>query len=180
MYVKWSKTETAQESPSPAGRSPQRTGTHAKYGRILRGARGRVGGERYGDTLKVLHQRVTLEAIRGCTERRHSMKLSVDVYSHPPKASYCVASPRRTKAYCLRRRALSETFGGWLYNARLLAQNCRRAPRPGQVPPRRINIKPVEKPANNRAIAGRPASRARSACRYLRAIMCITATIPAR
>ena len=36
-------------------------------------------------------------------------------YSHPPKASYGVASPRRTKAYCLRRRALSETFGGWLY-----------------------------------------------------------------
>ena len=36
-------------------------------------------------------------------------------YSHPPKASYCVASPRRTTAYCLRRRALSETFGGWLY-----------------------------------------------------------------
>ena len=36
-------------------------------------------------------------------------------YSHPPKASYCVASPRRTNAYCLRRRALSETFGGWLY-----------------------------------------------------------------
>ena len=36
-------------------------------------------------------------------------------YSHPPKASYCVASPRRTKAYCIRRRALSETFGGWLY-----------------------------------------------------------------
>ena len=38
-------------------------------------------------------------------------------YSHPPKASYGVASPRRTKAYCLRRRALSETFGGWLYLA---------------------------------------------------------------
>ena len=37
------------------------------------------------------------------------------IYSHPPKASYGVASPRRTKAYCLRRRALSETFGGWLY-----------------------------------------------------------------
>ena len=36
-------------------------------------------------------------------------------YSHPPKASYCVASPRRTTAYCLRQRALSETFGGWLY-----------------------------------------------------------------
>ena len=35
-------------------------------------------------------------------------------YSHPLKASYGVASPRRTKAYCLRRRALSETFGGWL------------------------------------------------------------------
>ena len=35
-------------------------------------------------------------------------------YSHPPKASYGVASPRRTTAYCLRRRALSETFGGWL------------------------------------------------------------------
>ena len=37
-----------------------------------------------------------------------------EVYSHPPKASYGVASPRRTNAYCLRRRALSETFGGWL------------------------------------------------------------------
>ena len=37
------------------------------------------------------------------------------LYSHPPKASYGVASPRRTTAYCLRRRALSETFGGWLY-----------------------------------------------------------------
>ena len=37
-------------------------------------------------------------------------------YSHPPKASYGVASPRRTNAYCLRRRALSETFGGWLYS----------------------------------------------------------------
>ena len=36
------------------------------------------------------------------------------LYSHPPKASYGVASPRRTTAYCLRRRALSETFGGWL------------------------------------------------------------------
>ena len=34
------------------------------------------------------------------------------LYSHPPKASYGVASPRRTNAYCLRRRALSETFGG--------------------------------------------------------------------
>ena len=41
-------------------------------------------------------------------------------YSHPPKASYGVASPRRTKAYCLRRRALSETFGGWLYSAFLI------------------------------------------------------------
>ena len=28
---------------------------------------------------------------------------------------YGVAPPRRTNAYCLRRRALSETFGGWLY-----------------------------------------------------------------
>ena len=36
-------------------------------------------------------------------------------YSHPPKASYCVAPLRRTNAYCLQRRALSETFGGWLY-----------------------------------------------------------------
>ena len=36
-------------------------------------------------------------------------------YSHPPKASYCVALSRRTTAYCLRQRALSETFGGWLY-----------------------------------------------------------------
>ena len=33
-------------------------------------------------------------------------------YSHPPKASYCVAPLRRTTAYCLQRRALSETFGG--------------------------------------------------------------------
>ncbi len=39
---------------------------------------------------------------------------STSPYSHPPKASYGVASPRRTTAYCLRRRALSETFGGWL------------------------------------------------------------------
>ena len=30
-------------SPSPAGRSPQRAGTHAKCGRILHGARGRAG-----------------------------------------------------------------------------------------------------------------------------------------
>ena len=30
-------------SPSPAGRSPQRAGSHAKCGRILRGARGRAG-----------------------------------------------------------------------------------------------------------------------------------------
>ena len=37
------------------------------------------------------------------------------IYSHPPKASYCVALSRRTTAYCLRQRALSETFGGWLY-----------------------------------------------------------------
>ena len=37
------------------------------------------------------------------------------IYSHPPKASYCVAPLRRTTAYCLQRRALSETFGGWLY-----------------------------------------------------------------
>ena len=36
-------------------------------------------------------------------------------YSHPPKASYGVAPLRRTTAYCLQRRALSETFGGWLY-----------------------------------------------------------------
>ena len=36
-------------------------------------------------------------------------------YSYPPKASYGVA-PRHTTAYCLQRRALSETFGGWLYN----------------------------------------------------------------
>ena len=43
------------------------------------------------------------------------------MYSHPPKASYCVASPRRTTAYCLRRRALSETFGGWLYSDTLKA-----------------------------------------------------------
>ena len=34
-------------------------------------------------------------------------------YSYPPKASYGVA-PRHTTAYCLQRRALSETFGGWL------------------------------------------------------------------
>ena len=38
------------------------------------------------------------------------------IYSHPPKASYCVALSRRTTAYCLRQRALSETFGGWLYS----------------------------------------------------------------
>ena len=36
-------------------------------------------------------------------------------YSNPPKASYCVAPLRRTKAYCLQRRALSETLGGRLY-----------------------------------------------------------------
>ena len=42
----------------------------------------------------------------------------ITFYSHPPKASYGVASPHRTTAYCLRRRALSETFGGWLYNLR--------------------------------------------------------------
>ena len=42
------------------------------------------------------------------------------VYSHPPKASYGVASPRRTTAYCLRRCALSETFGGWLYQVEVL------------------------------------------------------------
>ena len=41
--------------------------------------------------------------------------LTTAIYSHPPKASYGVASPRRTTSYCLRRRALSETFGGWLY-----------------------------------------------------------------
>ena len=34
------------------------------------------------------------------------------IYSHPPKASYCVALSRRTTAYCLLQRALSETFGG--------------------------------------------------------------------
>ena len=37
-------------------------------------------------------------------------------YSRPPKASYGVAPLRRTTAYCLQRRALSETFGGWLYS----------------------------------------------------------------
>ena len=36
-------------------------------------------------------------------------------YSNPPKASYGVALPRRTKTYCLRQRALSETFGVSLY-----------------------------------------------------------------
>ena len=41
--------------------------------------------------------------------------LTAEQYSHPPKASYCVAPLRRTTAYCLQRRALSETFGGWLY-----------------------------------------------------------------
>ena len=39
------------------------------------------------------------------------------LYSHPPKASYGVAPLRRTTTYCLQRRALSETFGGWLYVA---------------------------------------------------------------
>ena len=39
-------------------------------------------------------------------------------YSHPPKAPYCVAPPRRTNAYCLRQRALSKTFGVSLYTAR--------------------------------------------------------------
>ena len=34
---------TIETSPSPAGRSPQRAGTHAKCVRILHGARGRVG-----------------------------------------------------------------------------------------------------------------------------------------
>ena len=34
---------TCLKSPSPAGRSPQRAGSHAKCIRILRGARGRVG-----------------------------------------------------------------------------------------------------------------------------------------
>ena len=46
-------------------------------------------------------------------------------YSHPPKASYGVAPLRRTTAYCLQRRALSETFGGWLYSP--TPQYCRRA-----------------------------------------------------
>ena len=77
--------------------------------------------------------------VRRYTERRHSMRLSVyryilllgyalranptyaqnhrvmTNYSHPPKASYGVAPLRRTTTYCLQRRALSETFGGWLY-----------------------------------------------------------------
>ena len=43
-------------------------------------------------------------------------------YSHPPKASYCVAPLRRTTAYCLQRRALSETFGGWLYTGKPFAE----------------------------------------------------------
>ena len=46
-------------------------------------------------------------------------------YSHPPKASYCVAPLRRTNAYCLQRRALSETFGGWLYIADFAAPEIR-------------------------------------------------------
>jgi len=33
------------------------------------------------------------------------------MYSNPLKASYGVASLRRTNAYCLQRRALSEAFG---------------------------------------------------------------------
>ena len=41
---------TIETSPSPAGRSPQRAGTHAKCGRILHGARGRVG-EGVGDVV---------------------------------------------------------------------------------------------------------------------------------
>ena len=44
----WRKGEALRvclqfESPSPAGRSSQRAGTHAKCGRILHGARGRAG-----------------------------------------------------------------------------------------------------------------------------------------
>ena len=39
-------------------------------------------------------------------------------YSNPPKASYGVALPRRTNAYCLRQHALSETFGVSLYTVR--------------------------------------------------------------
>ncbi|SAM59475.1 hypothetical protein CHUV0807_0563 [Cardiobacterium hominis] len=46
--------------------------------------------------------------------RRGAPLLKRWMYSHPPKASYGVASLRRTTAYCLQRRALSEAFGVWL------------------------------------------------------------------
>ena len=70
--------------------------------------------------IEVLHGQ-TVHSItpdRGKEFARHAVAaeaLGVKIYSHPPKASYGVASPRRTTAYCLRRCALSETFGGWLY-----------------------------------------------------------------
>ena len=46
-------------------------------------------------------------------------------YSRPPKASYGVAPLRRTKAYCLQRRALSETFGERLYILRYASDGVR-------------------------------------------------------
>ena len=45
-------------------------------------------------------------------------------YSRPPKASYGVAPLRRTTAYCLQRRALSETFGERLYTPDLQILIC--------------------------------------------------------
>jgi len=40
----------------------------------------------------------------------HERLKPLAVYSNPRKALYSVAPPRRTKLYCLRRRALSRTL----------------------------------------------------------------------
>ena len=51
--------------------------------------------------------------------------------SNPPKASYGVAPLRRTNAYCLQRRALSETFGVSLLKLSDCARLCRGCQKAG-------------------------------------------------
>ena len=87
-----------RSAPSPARRSPA-----AGLEQLVRSARKGWGGGSVADDVTAVSP-----------VHLHTHRALKGMYSHPPKASYGVASPRRTTAYCLRRRALSETFGGWL------------------------------------------------------------------
>ena len=99
----WRQTLQRLPKPAPFCPLPRRAKPAAGLEQLARSARKGWGGGSVADDVTAVSP-----------VHLHTHRALKGMYSHPPKASYGAASPRRTNAYRLRRRALSGTFGGWL------------------------------------------------------------------